>query len=159
MTRPDGELLRAHLDGDRTAFGELVDRHLGVLWTVARRTLDSREDAAEAVQDALLRAHQGANGFRAEATVRSWLVRIVINACLDRHRRNRARPTQSGVEFDEIPAPRDAIADRELRLIVEDALRRLPVDQRMVLVLVDMHGYPTAEVASMLNVPVGTVKS
>lgn len=161
MTRPDGELLRAHLDGDRTAFQELVDRHLGVLWTVARRTLDSREDAAEVVQDALLRAHQGAHGFRAEASVRSWLVRIVINACLDRHRRNRARPAHSvpAVELDELPARRDAIAERELQLIIEDALRRLPVDQRMVIVLVDMHGYPTAEVASMLKVPVGTVKS
>ncbi|WP_051580674.1 RNA polymerase sigma factor SigM [Pseudonocardia acaciae] len=161
MIRSDAELLRAHLDGDRRAFGELVDRHSSYLWTVARRSLDSREDAAEAVQDALLRAHQRAAGYRGEATVRSWLVRIVVNACLDRHRRNQARPAVpvGGTEFETLPAPRDPIADHELHLVVQRALAELPVEQRMVIVLVDLLGYPVGEVADMLEIAPGTVKS
>jgi RNA polymerase sigma-70 factor, ECF subfamily len=154
LVRSDPELLRAHLDGDRRAFAELVDRHRRYLWSIARRSLDSSEDAAEAVQDALLRAHQG-------ATVRSWLVRIVVNVCLDKHRHNRARPAVpvTGVEFERLPTPRDPIADLELHLFVQRALAELPVEQRMVIVLVDLIGYPVGEVADILEIPPGTVKS
>lgn len=161
VIRSDPELLRAHLDGDRRAFAELVDRHGTYLWSIARRSLDSREDAADAVQDALLRAHQGAARYRSEATVRSWLVRIVVNACLDRHRRNRVRPCVpvTGVEFERLPTPRDQIADLELRMLVRRALGELPIEQRMVIVLVDLLGYPVGDVADMLEIPPGTVKS
>lgn len=161
MIRSDPELLRAHLDGDRRAFAELVDRHSTYLWSIARRSLDSREDAAEAVQDALLRAHQGAARYRGDATVRSWLVRILVNACLDRHRRNRARPAVpvNGVELERVPTPRNPIADLELRMLVRRALAELTIEQRMVIVLVDMLGYPVGEVAQMLEIPPGTVKS
>jgi RNA polymerase sigma-70 factor (ECF subfamily) len=161
VTRSDGELLRAHLTGDRQAFAELADRHLPTLWAVARRTLNSREDAADAVQDALLHAHQAAASCRAEGSARTWLVRIVLNACLDRYRRNRARPSDPtpGTELERLAAHRDAIADHELRLDVESALAQLPFEQRVVIVLVDMHGYRTSEVADMLGVAVGTVKS
>jgi RNA polymerase sigma-70 factor, ECF subfamily len=161
MIRSDAELLRAHLDGDRRAFAELVDRHRTYLWSIARRSLDSVEDAAEAVQDALLRAHQGAAGYRHEATVRSWLVRIVVNACLDRHRRNRARPAVpiTDVELGRLPTRRDPIADLELRMLVQRALAELPIEQRMVIVLVDLLGYPVGEAADMLEIRPGTVKS
>jgi RNA polymerase sigma-70 factor (ECF subfamily) len=161
LVRSDPELLRAHLDGDRGAFAELVDRHRRYLWSIARRSLDSTEDAAEAVQDALLRAHQGAAGYRSEATVRSWLVRIVVNVCLDKHRHNRARPAVpvTGVEFERLPTPRDPIADLELHMFVQRALAELPVEQRMVIVLVDLIGYPVGEVADILEIPPGTVKS
>ncbi|HEY4008092.1 MAG TPA: RNA polymerase sigma factor SigM [Pseudonocardia sp.] len=161
MERCDAELLRAHLEGDRLAFAELVRRHAATLWAVALRTLSSREDAADAVQDALLHAHQRAAGCRASDSVRGWLVRIVVNACLDRYRHNRSRPSypMCDTELARLPAPRDPIGDDELRLDVTSALARLPFDQRVVVVLVDMHGYPTHEVAGMLGVPVGTVKS
>ncbi|GAA5144519.1 RNA polymerase sigma factor SigM [Pseudonocardia eucalypti] len=159
--RTDGELLHAHLAGDRYAFGELVERHRRVLWSVAVRAMDSAEDAAEAVQDGLLRAHQGAVGFRGEANVRNWLVRIVVNACRDRYRYNRARPAlpPRGTTEVDVPAPRNPIEDHELRLDVEQALRRLPMDQRLAVVLVDVQGYSVAEAAQMLRVPAGTVKS
>jgi RNA polymerase sigma-70 factor (ECF subfamily) len=94
VVRSDGELLLAHLRGDRYAFAELVDRHAGVLWTVALRTLRDERDAAEVVQDALVRAHQHAADYRGEATVRGWLVRIVVNACRDRYRRAGSRPVE-----------------------------------------------------------------
>jgi RNA polymerase sigma-70 factor (ECF subfamily) len=161
VVRSDGELLLAHLRGDRYAFAELVDRHAGVLWTVALRTLRDERDAAEVVQDALVRAHQHAADYRGEATVRGWLVRIVVNACRDRYRRAGSRPVEVRDELAllRVPAPRDPIADHDLRMDLRDALGALPLEQRMVVVLVTMLGYPTEEVADMLGIAVGTVKS
>ncbi|MBV9312327.1 MAG: RNA polymerase sigma factor SigM [Pseudonocardia sp.] len=161
MIRTDGELLAAHLAGDPHAFAELADRLMPRLWLVARHALDSQEDAAEAVQDALIRAHQGAGGFRAESSVYSWVLRILVNICLDRRRRNSIRtatPLPSD-DFDELPSHRDPIAERELRLDVWQALAGLPPEQRLPIVLVDMQGYATAEAAALLGIPVGTVKS
>ena len=88
----DAGLLRAHVRGDRDAFGELVRRHRDRLWAVALRTLADREDAADAVQEALLSAYRSADRFRGESAVTTWLHRIVVNACLDRARRRQARP-------------------------------------------------------------------
>src|SRR5437762_2651621 len=91
--RDDAALLRAHAAGDRDAFGELVYRHRDRLWAVALRTLGEREEAADALQDALLSAYRAAAGFRGDAAVTTWLHRIVVNACLDRVRRRQSRPT------------------------------------------------------------------
>src|SRR5947209_13152563 len=91
----DADLLRAHVEGDRQAFAELVRRHRDRLWAVALRTLGDREEAADAVQDALLSAHRNAATFRGDAAVTTWLHRIVVNACLDLARRRAARPASS----------------------------------------------------------------
>ncbi len=92
-TVSDLDLLRAHVSGDRDAFGELFRRHRDRLWAVALRTLGDREEAADALQDALLSAHRAAGRFRGDSAVTTWLHRIVVNACLDRIRRRRAHPT------------------------------------------------------------------
>ena len=89
----DLELLRAHVAGDRDAFAELFHRHRDRLWAVALRTLGDREEAADALQDALLSAHRAAARFRGDSAVTTWLHRIVVNACLDRIRRRQAHPT------------------------------------------------------------------
>lgn len=160
MDRTDSELLTAHLCGDAGAFRELVDRHARVLWSIARRGLADERDAAEAVQDTLVKAHQHARRFRGEASVRGWLVSILVNTCHDRYRQAARRP-QSGRDIDlaQLPSPRDPISHHELRLDLQDALAELPFEQRLVVVLINMHGYPTEEVAAMLGVSVGTVKS
>jgi len=154
--RDDAALLRAHLAGDRDAFGELVTRHRDRLWAVALRTMGDREDAADALQDALLSAYRAADRFRGDSAVTTWLHRIVVNACLDRIRRQRARPTQPLPEVDTTVAP---APDRDMRIDVEAALAQLPVEQRAALVLVDVQGYPVSEAAEMLGVAEGTIKS
>ena len=154
--RDDAALLRAHLAGDRDAFGELVTRHRERLWAVALRTMGDREDAADALQDALLSAYRAADRFRGDSAVTTWLHRIVVNACLDRIRRQRARPTQPLPEVDTTVAP---APDRDMRIDVEAALAQLPVEQRAALVLVDVQGYPVSEAAEMLGVAEGTIKS
>jgi RNA polymerase sigma-70 factor (ECF subfamily) len=165
--RSDADLIAAHVAGDSGAFGELVARHRDRMWAVALRTLRDPEEAADAVQEALISAFRAAARFRAESAVTTWLHRIVVNACLDRIRRKQVRPTVplpeegSGTPGDPavLAAPRDAMADRELQMDITDALATLPDEQRAAIVLVDIEGYPVAEVARMLEVAEGTVKS
>ncbi|WP_420750947.1 RNA polymerase sigma factor SigM [Rhodococcus sp. O3] len=157
----DAELLAAHAAGDDQAFATLLRRHYDHLWKVARRTSYSPEDAADALQEALLSAHRTASSFRADAAVRSWLHTIVVNACLDRIRRNRARPTVPLYleDGDEPRTERNHIAEVETALDVEAALEALPDDQRVAVVTVDIEGYSIREAARRLGVPEGTVKS
>lgn len=161
--RSDTELLRAHVDGDPAAFGELFHRHRDRLWAVAVRTLADREEAADALQDALLSAHRAAARFRGDSAVTTWLHRIVVNACLDRIRRRKAQPTVPLPEEGSGPARGTELAappvDHDTVLVVRQALAQLPVDQRAAIVLVDLQGYSVAEVAAILDVAEGTVKS
>jgi RNA polymerase sigma-70 factor (ECF subfamily) len=157
----DAALLRAHVDGDGEAFGFLVRRHRDRLWAVALRTLGDREEAADALQDALVSALRAAKGFRGDSAVTTWLHRIVVNACLDRIRRRQVRPTVPLPDEGpgEPAAPGDPMAERETALMVREALATLPAEQRAALVLTEMQGHSVAEVAVMLGVAEGTVKS
>jgi RNA polymerase sigma-70 factor (ECF subfamily) len=156
----DAALLRAHADGDPNAFGELVRRHRDRLWAVAIRTLGDHEEAADALQDALLSAYRAAAGFRGDAAVTTWLHRIVVNACLDRARRRQARPTVPLPEDDGVVlASRTPTTDPDTALTVRAALQRLPAEQRVPLVLLDIQGYSVAEISEMLGIAEGTVKS
>ncbi|HME77886.1 MAG TPA: RNA polymerase sigma factor SigM [Mycobacterium sp.] len=152
----DAELLAAHVAGDRYAFEELFHRHHRQLHRVARLTSRSVEDAEDALQDAMASAHRGAGSFRHDAAVSSWLHRIVVNACLDRLRRNKTHPTTA---LDDVHPVADQTAQVEIAIAVHRALMRLPVEQRAAVVAVDMHGYSVADTAAMLGVAEGTVKS
>lgn len=154
----DAELLSRHVNGDPHAFGELVARHRDRLWAVALRTLGNPDDAADAVQDALLSAYRGAAGFKGNSAVTTWLHRIVVNACLDLIRRKSSRPTQPLPDEPSAPAT-DVIGDRETSLTVTAALRSLPVEQCTAVVLVDIEGFSVEEASEILGVPTGTVKS
>ena len=155
----DRALVAAHVAGDGDAFAELVRRHRDRLWAVALRTLGDREEAADALQDALLSAYRAAGSYRGDARVTTWLHRVVVNACLDRVRRRQARPTVPMPDDGGPADPRDPLADRETAIEIEAALAALPADQRAALVLVDVQGLPVDQAAEVLGVPVGTVKS
>jgi RNA polymerase sigma-70 factor, ECF subfamily len=179
----DAELLRRHVAGDPEAFGMLFLRHKDRLWAVALRTVCDQEDAADALQEAMISAFRRAADFRGDSAVTTWLHRIVVNASLDRMRR---RQTHS-VSWSGDPDTLDALAAQaarggtspagtqpggvagttsvdaaeaiETRLDIDAALRMLPPEQRAALVLVDMLGYPVADVAEILAVSPGTIKS
>ncbi|MFE2752394.1 RNA polymerase sigma factor SigM [Actinosynnema sp. NPDC059335] len=157
----DADLITAHAAGDPHAFAELVRRHRDRMWAVALRTLRDPEEAADALQEAFISAFRAAASFRAESQVTTWLHRIVVNACLDRMRRRQTRPTVPLPEAGpgEPVAPRDAMAERETRLVVQAALNELPEEQRAPIVLVDVEGYSVAETAQLLGIAEGTVKS
>ena len=168
--RSDQELLRAHVDGDPDAFGELFARHRDRLWAVALRTMGNPDDAADGLQDGMVAAFRRAGSFRGEAAVTTWLHRVVVNACLDRLRAAKIRRFEALPEDvddrgtvvataarDDRPDEAAEVAERRRRVLA--ALATLPPEQRAALVLVDMEGYPVAEVAEMLGCAEGTVKS
>jgi RNA polymerase sigma-70 factor, ECF subfamily len=132
---------------------------------VAIRTLGDPEEAADALQDAMISAFRRAGSFRGDSAVTTWLHRIVVNACLDRIRRRAARPATAGADEQALDAlaagrgQRDSSADSDTALDVLAALRTLPPDQQAALVLVDMLGYAVADAAEVLGVSAGTVKS
>jgi len=171
----DDALLKAHLAGDPEAFGALFHRHRDRLWAVALRTTGNPEDAADALQEALISAFRRAESYRGDAAVTTWLHRIVVNACLDRLRRRKVRAADPlPDDLDDAaargavlatpdrgpdPGPEPRAVATEQRAQVLAALGQLPPDQVAALVLVDMEGYPVAEAAVILDVPNGTVKS
>ena len=159
----DHELLRRHVAGDAEAFGELFRRHRDRLWAVALRTLCDPDEAADALQDAMVSAFRRAGDFRGESAVTTWLHRIVVNASLDRLRRRAARSAlQAGDEqaFEALVAQDgDPARTSDTRLDVNAALRLLPPQQRAALVVVDMLGFSVADAAAILDTSPGTVKS
>jgi RNA polymerase sigma-70 factor (ECF subfamily) len=167
----DRGLVAAHLAGDPDAFGALFARHRDRLWAVALRTTGDPEEAADALQDALVAAFRRLESYRGEAAVTTWLHRIVVNACLDRMRRRKVRladplPDDLDEQGDRGSAatsstidPADVATDHERRDQVMAALATLAPEQRAALVLVDMEGYSVEETAAMLDCAPGTVKS
>jgi len=159
----DTELLRRHVAGDSDAFGELYRRHRDRLWAVALRTMCDPEEAADALQDAMISAFRRAGDFRGDSAVTTWLHRIVVNACLDRMRRRAVRPVASAGDEEALDAllahDPDPARASDTRLDVNAALRLLPVPQRAALVVVDMLGYSVDDAAAILETSPGTIKS
>ena len=159
----DLDLLRRHAAGDNEAFGELFRRHRDRLWAVALRTVCDPEEAADALQDAMVSAFRRAADFRGDSAVTTWLHRIVVNAALDRLRRRAARPAVPAGDEQAFEALAGSTGDpahaTDTRLDVDAALRILPPQQRAALVVVDMLGFSVADAAVILDISPGTVKS
>ncbi len=163
--RSDADLIAAHVAGDPLAFEEIVRRHRDRLWAVALRTTGDPEEAADALQDALISAFRRAEQFRGDSAVTTWLHRIVVNASLDRLRRRGVRAAVPLPDDDEslpgavVADPVDHMGRREIQLVVTEALAKLPEDQRDAILLVDVEGWSVEDAARMLGCPEGTVKS
>ncbi len=162
----DEALLERARRGDRDAFTELVSRHQDALYTMALRLLGRPEDAADVVQETFLRAYVNLPKLRGVA-VKGWLFRVAVNAARDVQRRAVRRPT-SPLEDGEgkiidLPDPAlgpDATAEaRERAGAIREALLALPLEFRQALVLRDVNDLSYEEVATVLRVPLGTVKS
>jgi RNA polymerase sigma-70 factor (ECF subfamily) len=159
--------------GEPAAFDELVHANIGRMLAVARRMLRSEEDARDAVQEAFLLAFRGIDRFQGGARLSTWLHRIAVNACLMKLRSRGRKPEQpieellprfyeDGHRIDPGPPWRtegpDPVEERETRVLVREAIDRLPESYRNVLVLRDIEGLDTEETARLLDVKVDTVK-
>lgn len=149
------ELIRRAKGGDRFAFELLAEQHQAKLFTLAARQLGSHADAADAVQETLLRAWLALPRFRGEAQLSTWLYRIALNAIHDQ--RALSRPT--GELPESLDDPHDRLAQAELSGDLQRALDALEPDFRAAIVLVDVLGASYAEAAEALHVAEGTVKS
>lgn len=155
--------------GDLDAFNQLVLRYQSTAYNVAYRMLRNEDGAADAVQDSFIKAYRALDGFQG-GNFRSWLMRIVANTCYDvlRARQRRATDSLDDLTFEQEQTPYlidhserpEAYAERmELNKFLEAGIWSLPPDQRMVLVLCDIHGYTYEEIAEIAELPMGTVKS
>ena len=163
-------LVRRARGGELAAFNALVLRYQDSAYSLALRFLRSPQAAEDATQEAFLRAFRNIGRLR-DDRFRPWLLTIVANAARDELRRQQRRPQRSldaGRADDDMPAfdppepgltPEGVALQTELRGELERALRELPDDWRLVVVLSDVHGLSYEEVAAAARVPVGTVKS
>ena len=157
----DADLLDAHVAGDPDAFSALVRRHYDYLWRLAIRTSFNRDDAAEALQEALISAYRKAADFRHACAVQGWLYRIVVNSCLDKMRAQRLRTHAplTPLLHEQVTLRNHFHQDPAYAVIVAEALAELPGEQRDAVVVVDMLRCSVAEASRLLNVPPGTIKS
>jgi RNA polymerase sigma-70 factor, ECF subfamily len=173
----DEELAIARtLKGDLDAFNELVLKYERIAYSVAYRMLQSSDAASDAVQESFIKAYRALPSFK-NGSFKSWLMRIVINTCYDAIRSNRRFTLEeisddSLYEFtrergEHVPhqlvdpheSPQDFVERMEFGAQIELGLRSLPHEQRMVLVLYDIHGYSYEEISEITSMAMGTVKS
>jgi len=153
---PDAPFVERAKRGDQRAFAELVERHQARLYTLAARTLGNEADAADAVQEALIRAWLALPRFRSGSLFSTWMYRITLNAAHDQRLKRRAEPAE---EVAERPDPRDPFHEAELSGALQQALDALDEDFRLAVVLYDVLGASYDEIAELTGVPEGTVKS
>jgi len=154
---PDRELAARAVAGDDGAFAELVRRHERRVYNLALRMLGRSEDARDAAQDAFVSCYRNLSKFRGDAAFSTWLHRIAVNACYDVLRRRR-----DVLGLDEAPEPPPAADHGDAvttSVDVRRALLAIPDEFRTVLVLHDIQDLGYDEIARILEVPVGTVKS
>jgi len=163
-------LIQAARRGDLEAFNRLVLEYQSLAYNVAYRILGDADAAADATQDAFLSAYQGISRFRG-GSFRAWILRIVTNACYDQLRAKQRRPTASleallvkdaspGVSFaDQKESPEEYALRQELSRVIQAGIQTLTPEQRVALVLSDVQGLSYQEIAEVMRVSLGTVKS
>ena len=169
---PEKRLIQAAQRGDLEAFNQLILRYQNLLFGIALRLLNDEDVAADAFQEALISAFRRFHTFRGDS-LRSWLARVVVNACYDEMRKKRRQHSvpleQYNAEGDEIETSYwlvDAHADPEVQYeaselegAIQKSLNKLPPIYRLMLVLVDIEGLSYEEAAMAARVPVGTVRA
>ncbi len=169
MSADDHSLIAECLNGDILAFGELVRRYQDRLFNTVYRLLGSVEDAQDVVQETFLNAYKSLHSFKGDAEFFTWLYRIALNTAVSLKRKQRValslhagRNGQGGIDpldGSEGNQPGEALEKAELERCVQDALNRLSPEHRAVLVLKEMEGLKYEDIAEILQVPVGTVRS
>lgn len=173
MLLDDRELVRRCLEGELSSFDELMRRYEKKVYSLAFHMLGNPDDAADLAQEAFLKVYRALPAFRGEALFSTWLFRIVTNTCLDGRRRAKRRPADISLSQSPGPAgselpleipdhsndPQSAYLQLELQAEIQALLGRLPLTQRLVLVMRDLEGYTYDEIAAALGVSLGTVKS
>ena len=165
----EASLIRAAQGGSLPAFNQLILQYQSLAYNVAYRVLGDPDTAADATQEGFLKAYRALPGFRG-GSFKAWLLRIITNTCYDALRFERRRPAASlddlEVEADHVPElvqheadPLELALRSELGEAIQQAIQRLPEDQRVTLVLADVEGLAYQEIAEITGVQLGTVKS
>ena len=171
--RPDFDeqaVIAAAQRGDLPAFNQIILHYQGLAYNVAYRIVGDADAASDATQDGFIKAFQRLNQYRG-GSFKAWLLRIITNTCYDALRAQKRRPTSSlESEEDEDPdhdvrwldpaeRPEAYVVRQELAEAIQDAIQKLPPDQRITLILSDIEGLDYQEIADATNTALGTVKS
>jgi len=155
----DDELATRAASGDRAALEALLDRHADRIHAVCRRVLGHPEDALDATQEAMIAVARGIGRFDGRSSFTTWLYRVATNAALDEGRRKSRRP----LPVEELPEPTGGGSSVEsrvsARIDVDAALQSIPEEFRVAVVLRDLRDLDYAEIAAVLDIPPGTVRS
>ncbi|MGQ9526064.1 MAG: sigma-70 family RNA polymerase sigma factor [Armatimonadota bacterium] len=171
--RPDEKrLVERCVRGDNEAFNELVKRFERQVYNLAYRLTGNHDDAEDVASEAFVRAYNAIRRFRGDCALSTWLYRIVTNVYLDERKRRTAHPYSSLEEYLEVqdgqikrqiedtsPSPDEAAERSERASALQAAISSLPEFQRIMIVLYHVQELPYEEIAQILNMPVGTVKS
>lgn len=171
-SRPrDEELVRSYLEGDNSAFEELVVRYENTITNMAYRLLGNRADAYDVCQEVFILLLRKLGSFRGEAKFSTWLYRVSLNACHDHARRMRRNVSLSESPGEDLPemeqrlaagdldSPESSLERTEIQDKVQSAITRLPYKFKEVIYLHDIYAYNYKEVAEILDISLGTVKS
>jgi RNA polymerase sigma-70 factor (ECF subfamily) len=163
MSHNERQLVAKAQSGDEDAFEQLVRAHQRYVFNLAYRVLGDRNEAEDVAQETFVRAWRGLPSFRAECRFTTWLYRIARNVCLNRLPRLEAELRQTEVLSQPVaspdPAPDEVVGARERRALLHSELARLPEKYRLVLTLRYLQGFSYAEIADVLSLPLGTVKT
>jgi RNA polymerase sigma-70 factor (ECF subfamily) len=169
VSADDHRLIAECLRGQTAAFGELVARHQDRLFNTIVRLVDHAEDARDVVQESFLHAYQSLHSFKGDSLFFTWLYRIAVNTAMTMKRKQRpvlrVRTGAAGEDGhephdrSEVNRPGYALEMAEEERRVHDALARLSAPHRAVLVMKDMEGMKYEEIAEVLEVPIGTIRS
>jgi len=172
----DAELVDRFKGGDRRAFDLIVQRYQHRVYTLALRWMGDEQIAAEVAQDVFIALFRSLGDFRGESRLSTWIYRVVLNHTRNRklYRRRRRMDRHEPLEGERAaadgdaprrqiagdgPAPDEAVHRSDAERLIHQALAQLPEDQRMIIVLRDIEDLPYEEIADLLDVPRGTVKS
>lgn len=153
--------------GDAAAFEQLMRAHENKMYAVSLRMCGNREDALDCTQEAMIRIYRAIGNFKGQSSFATWVYRITMNTCLDELRRRKVRSSSSldalldtgWAPTDEEDTPEHHSIAKEQRRMLERAIADLPEDMRAAIVLRDVQGFSYDEIAKMLEVNVGTIKS
>lgn len=172
MDRNEKLLVSKAKAGDVAAFEQLIEAYQKKVYNLALRMTGNQEDAADLAQEAFIRVFRSISGFKEQSSFSTWIYRITTNVCLDEIRKRKNRKVISideDIHMDDGEMKRQIVSDdplpdkmaerAELRNIVNDAINSLPEDQKVVITLRDLNGLSYEEIAQVLGIPGGTVKS
>ncbi len=170
----DATLVRQAQAGNVEAYGQIVLRYQDRVFNASWRICRNRDDAADLTQDAFLKAYRAIGTFAGKSSFYTWLFRIAVNLALSHRKRAKLRLVHSldadgladeaGSQAQRVPDTRTPAPDRraeqrEMQTKVADALQRIDEHHRVIMVLRDIEGLDYHEIADVLEIPVGTVKS
>lgn len=161
------ELVKRARSGDPDAFEQLMTAHESRMYAVSLRMCGNREDAQDCLQEAMIRIYKALANFKAQSSFATWAYRITMNTCLDELRRRKVRTStsldtmlESGWSpSDEDDTPEHHTLRSEQRMMLEKSIASLPDDMRAAIVLRDIQGFSYEEIAKILDINVGTIKS